>query len=109
MADSLLLKIGKKLRNIRKLKGLTQEQLAERCGLSYKYLGEIERGEKNFGIQNLFKIADGLSISVADIVNIEPEADAEENNLKAELLYFLADKNPQELKKALSVLKAIFE
>ncbi|RJP85078.1 MAG: XRE family transcriptional regulator [Desulfobacteraceae bacterium] len=109
MADPLLLKIGEKIRKIRKLQGLTQEELAEKCGLSYKYLGEIERGEKNSGILNLFKIASGLSLSVADIVDIDPGVDGEDNNLKIEFLHFLSDKNAQDLKKALEVLKAVFE
>lgn len=109
MADPLLIKIGEKIRKIRKLQGLTQEELAEKCGLSYKYLGEIERGEKNSGILNLFKIADGLSLSVSDIMDIDPGVDREEKNLKTEFLHFLADKNAQDMKKALNVLKAVFE
>lgn len=109
MADPLLLKIGEKIRKIRKLQGLTQEELAEKCGLSYKYLGEIERGEKNTGVLNLFKISKGLSLSVGEIVNIESGDDKEENHLKIEFLHLLSDKNTQELRKALNVLKAVFE
>ncbi len=34
-----------KLRELRKMKGLTQEELAERAGLHWKFIGEVERGD----------------------------------------------------------------
>ena len=109
MAHPLLSKIGKKIRELRKIQNLTQEQLAEKCGLSYKYLGEIERGEKNSGILNLIRIADGLSLSIVDIVDIKSDTKTEENLLKAEFMYFLSGKTTDELKKALKILKTVFE
>jgi transcriptional regulator with XRE-family HTH domain len=108
--DQLLNKIGKRIRDLRKHQGLTQEQLAEKSGLSYKYLGEIERGEKNSGILNLFRIAEGLSLPIGDIIiNIETEPHTEERKLKDEIMGFLSDKNSNDLKKTLKVLKAVFE
>jgi transcriptional regulator with XRE-family HTH domain len=39
--------LGKRIRALRKQKGMSQEQLAEQVGMSGKYLGEIERGQVN--------------------------------------------------------------
>ncbi|MGI8385716.1 helix-turn-helix domain-containing protein [Robertmurraya sp. P23] len=55
--------IGKRVRTIRKLKGLTQEQLAEKTGLQETYIGGIERGERNISLETLEKISIGLEIT----------------------------------------------
>jgi transcriptional regulator with XRE-family HTH domain len=56
--------IGVQIRRIRKSKGLTQEQLAERAGITYKYLGLIERGKTNPSIDTMLGIAGGLNTSM---------------------------------------------
>lgn len=42
--------------------GLTQEELAARAGMDYKYLGAVERGERNITIDNIEKIVNGLGL-----------------------------------------------
>ncbi|MGD6900376.1 helix-turn-helix domain-containing protein [Bacillus infantis] len=49
MADLLKL-VGNRIRIVRKGKGLIQEDLAEKCGLQYTYIGELERGERNISL-----------------------------------------------------------
>jgi transcriptional regulator with XRE-family HTH domain len=46
----------------RALQGWSQEKLGLRCGLKRTYIGAIERGEINPGIDNLDRIADGLGV-----------------------------------------------
>ncbi|HEY4716472.1 MAG TPA: helix-turn-helix transcriptional regulator [bacterium] len=65
--------LGLNIRKFRKAKGLTQEQLAELAGISYKYLGEIERGETNPSIGTLLVIAQGLNVSLNHIIKFESE------------------------------------
>jgi len=55
---------------MRHLKGLTQEQLAEKAKISPKYLSEMERGLRNITIMNLQRIIDGLEIAGADVLDI---------------------------------------
>jgi transcriptional regulator with XRE-family HTH domain len=43
-------------------KGWSQEQLAERAGLSYKFVGEVERGVGNPSVETLFEIATALGV-----------------------------------------------
>jgi len=42
------------------LKKLTQEELAEKCGLQTSYVAGVERGDRNITIQSLEKIIEGL-------------------------------------------------
>jgi len=53
-------RLGKKIRQLRLAKGWTQEELAERTGLHSTYVGGVERGERNLGLDNILKIARAL-------------------------------------------------
>lgn len=59
---------GCNIKRFRKNKGWTQEQLAFEADLHRAYIGQIERGEKNIGLQNLQKIATALNISIYKLV-----------------------------------------
>lgn len=54
--------VGKRLREMRRLKRLTQKALAEIVGVDYTYIGKIERAEQLPSLSVLIKIADSLSI-----------------------------------------------
>jgi transcriptional regulator with XRE-family HTH domain len=51
---------GQKMRKLRKIKGLSQEKLAEMSGLDRTYIGSVERGERNISLLNIFRIAESL-------------------------------------------------
>lgn len=65
--------LGKKIRNLRKLKNLTQEKLGEKSGLSYKFVGEIERGEVNPSLDSLTAIANALNTKEKDLFPNDPD------------------------------------
>ena len=60
--------VGQQIRTYRKGAALTQEKLAEKAGLSYKYLGEVERGVVNVSLDSLMRLARALKLKVADLV-----------------------------------------
>ncbi len=62
MSDFLKL-VGEKVRMVRKQRGLTQEELAEKAGLQNTYIGGIERGERNISLETLEKVAKGLEVN----------------------------------------------
>lgn len=67
--NSIILKqFGAQLKNLRLVKGLTQEQFALKCGLHKNYIGMIERGERNPSLINIEIIAKGLEISISDLM-----------------------------------------
>jgi transcriptional regulator with XRE-family HTH domain len=65
---SNLVKIGKKIREMRKFKGFSQEEFAAEAGLGRTYYGRVERGEQNISIQNLIQIALTLQVEVGELV-----------------------------------------
>ena len=60
--------VGERIRKARLAKGLSQEELAFEADLHRAYIGQIERGEKNIGVQNLQKIAAALKIKISKLI-----------------------------------------
>ena len=60
--------VGQHIRAYRKQTGLSQEKLAEKASLSYKYLGEVERGYVNVSLDSLMRIAKALKLKLSDLV-----------------------------------------
>jgi transcriptional regulator with XRE-family HTH domain len=48
---------------------LSQETLAEDCGLHRTYVGSVERGERNVSIDNMERIAAALQLDIADLLS----------------------------------------
>jgi transcriptional regulator with XRE-family HTH domain len=63
----VLKSFGERVRAIRTLKGLSQEELARLAKIDRTYIGGIERGERNAGIKNVWRIADALGVPAADL------------------------------------------
>ena len=57
-------RIGQRIADIRKEKGMTQEELAERCGLAQSHIARIERGYYSAGFDQLQSIAEGLGCNI---------------------------------------------
>jgi transcriptional regulator with XRE-family HTH domain len=52
--------LGKKIRLARKLRGVSQENLALMCRVDRSYMGRIERGEANLTLEKLYQVAQSL-------------------------------------------------
>lgn len=60
---------GKRLVDLRKATGLSQEAFAFKCGIDRTYIGIIERGEKSPTLNTLNKIANGLNITLSNLMD----------------------------------------
>ena len=68
MAERDLVRVGRRVRELRTKAGLSQEDLAERAGLHRTYIGGIERGERNVGLLNLVRLARALSVRTSSLL-----------------------------------------
>lgn len=66
-----LIKFGNRVRELRKEKKLSQEELAHRADLHRTYIGMIERAEKNITLLNIEKIANALEITLKQLFENE--------------------------------------
>ncbi len=56
------------LRRLRQEKGLSQEELAEKADLHRNYVGSVERGERNVGVDNMERLAQALGQELVDML-----------------------------------------
>jgi transcriptional regulator with XRE-family HTH domain len=67
-ADERMISFGKRIREVRRSKGISQEKLAELAGIDRSYMGNIERGEKNVTLKKAYEICDALGIEIQELV-----------------------------------------
>lgn len=66
--DKRMVAFGKRVREVRKSKGISQEKLAEMAGIDRSYMGNIERGEKNITLKKIYEICDALGIDITILI-----------------------------------------
>ena len=62
MAD-LLIRLGDRIRTLRKKRGWTQAEMAEKVGIDRSFLADVERGKRNVSILNVELLANGFKVS----------------------------------------------
>ena len=99
--------IGARVRHHRKKKGLSQEELAGRVGISSVYLSDIERGKnkKAPSLEVLLSIASELNVSADDL--LAGNLSSANTNSTEEAMDFLYDCSPKETRILLEIMKAI--
>jgi transcriptional regulator with XRE-family HTH domain len=64
---------AQRLRQIRQIKGLSQEELADMANLHRTYVGSVERSERNVSIDNMERLANALEVDITELLRKEPE------------------------------------
>lgn len=80
--DKISYLIGKRIKDLRQSKKMSQEQLALSSGLHPAYLGRVERGEKCASIETLSKVSKGLDVPLSEVIDIDaPISDSKKQAL----------------------------
>ncbi|HZG16183.1 MAG TPA: helix-turn-helix transcriptional regulator [Candidatus Bathyarchaeia archaeon] len=108
MEKSTLKLIGAKIRQIRKEKGITQEQLAEKANTTNSYIAGVERGTRNVTIGSLEKIADALGVNVFEFFEYGQFAQTQEQEYVYKINEMLLTRDASDQRKAFAILKEVF-
>lgn len=98
--------IGRRIKEIRKRKGLSQDTLAEKADTSPNYLSRMERGTENPTLDMLIKISEGLEVEMSELFDFSHQ---ESTKALKELLKKLASQvdGDANLKMAVRLLRVI--
>lgn len=66
--DPALIALGRAIRDARKERGVSQEELAHRAEIDRSYMSSIERGGQNPGVMSVVRIARALGMTVTELV-----------------------------------------
>ena len=66
----ILKRFGKRVAEIRKSKGLSQEKCALQIGFERAYMGKLERGERDIRLTTLVRLAKGLGVSLSSLLDL---------------------------------------
>lgn len=65
---AVLVAFGQAVREARKARGVSQEELAHRSGVDRSYMSSIERGEQNVGLMSMSRVAAALGVTLSELV-----------------------------------------
>lgn len=97
--------IGKRLKEARKKKGLTQEQLVEKMGVSIAYLSKVETGKIHINLERLSEICGILDVTEGEILN--GVSNNSQKYLHSEFYELLRKCSPKKQKLAYEILQVI--
>ena len=66
MQEHILVRYGQAVRKVRLEQGMSQEELADRCGLHRTYISDVELGKRNISLENIERIAISLNKALSD-------------------------------------------
>ncbi|MCB9796687.1 MAG: helix-turn-helix transcriptional regulator [Alphaproteobacteria bacterium] len=71
-------RLGERLRWLRGERGLSQGELAQRCGVQVAEVSKWERGRRGPSLEGLVKLADGLGVSLPELMQLEDRSPSTE-------------------------------
>lgn len=98
-------RLGRRVRYFRTAKGLTQEKFSELCGISPRYISELERGEANVTVNILEPLAETLDVKLKELFDNEHET--ERAIVMKEIQGILKAANDEQLKTIYRILTAV--
>ena len=112
MSESILKLVGGKIRELRKARGWSQEDLGEKAGFHFSYVGGLERGERNVSLENLAKVAETLGVDIGQLFGYVQEYDkllTEKEKALQDAFFLLLNRDEKEVQMAVSILSEIFK
>ncbi|PKM40550.1 MAG: XRE family transcriptional regulator [Firmicutes bacterium HGW-Firmicutes-9] len=70
MSESILIKFGKAIRQIRNDKQISQEEFADMCGMHRSYMSDVELGKRNVSLENIEKIANAFGLTISQLFHV---------------------------------------
>ena len=101
--------VGKRIRELRIRKHLSQEKIALRAEITTAYLGQIERGEKNPTVKSVEQISNALGISLSELFSNQGAPIANVDGTMENIIFEMQDLSIKERKEMLDIIRNIIK
>lgn len=103
--------VGDQVRHLIQEGEMTQQQLAEKAGLSIDHVGKIERGTTSPTVEALAKVADALGVDIKTLFDLDEKITSEKEASTAlvEFNRYLRQKRAEDVEFALSIIRQILD
>ncbi len=103
--------VGRRMRELRRLRGLSQEELAERAGLTLEAISRAERGRSEITISSLVQVCEAMGLHLSEFFarHAPPAAAAPQSRAAARLLSLIEDVPDAELRRVLAIMKLVLQ
>lgn len=99
--------IGLRVRELRRAKDMSQEAMAEKVGISSKYVSSIERGKENPTLDTFIGLAKALNVDILELFNFSHEGKSKKD-LKEFILNQIKGSDEERLKISAKIIKALY-
>ena len=100
--------LGQRLRDLRKQRTLSQQRLGRESGLSGKFIGEVERGEKSISLDSLYHVSVALGVPLPDLTDVRDKHTVATKDAEKIFAFVSRRRRPEDVRKAYNVLRAVF-
>ena len=69
--ENINIQFGRRVKELRLIQNISQEELAFRCGLSKNYISDVERGTRNVSLKSIEKIANGFAVNLKELFDFK--------------------------------------
>ena len=105
--DDMNINLGRRIRSLREMKGWTQQELGSQADINYKFLGEIERGQKNPSFHILAKIATAFEVDFPELFRFKHEI-LDRKEIEARIQQILKTIPDDTLRQILMILTVLY-
>jgi len=100
--------LGKRLREFRQYRAMSQEQVAHIADITSAYLGQVERGTKNITVYTLGKVCTALNITLSEFFSTANANNNDMDEVSNQILHQLHGKSKSEKQAVLKMIKLVF-
>lgn len=101
--------VGERIRQIRKSKGLSQEKVALKAGITTSYMGQVERGEKSPTVDSLEKISYALNVPISELFDFDSTKVQQEYSISEKIAFHLHGISLKEQEAVYQLVKQVLE
>jgi len=100
--------LGERLRELRRCRAMSQEQVAHIANITSAYLGQVERGMKNITVHTLEKVCTALNITLSEFFASTNAHNNDIDEISNQILHQLHNKSKSEKQAILKMIKLVF-